>query len=219
MGGGWSICSRQQDGHAAQIFWVDPESQCFDLLSLEEHAGLSANLSSLGEGCGPHSPFTPSGPAYRAFKHGRLHCPGLPESCSRLAHSPALPSRPGSRQLRLCFPSKPIFAQGCQFPTASLCCFSPRTLICFHKAGFPLPTPGDLESQLRSLPVGHQPTLLTDQQPCFCLQGKVPHVIIRTSARGHMRAEPRPRAKGNKPQARTETWSRQQSLLLQTHPW
>ena len=50
--------------------------------------------------------------------------------------------------------------------------FFPKDPISFHKRGFSLPTPGTSESQPASLPVGHKPTFLTNQQPCFCLREK-----------------------------------------------
>lgn len=96
--------------------------------------------------------------------------------------SPALPSRPGSWQLwRLCFPSRSIFTQTCRFPTIGPCSFSSRTLLCFHKGGFPVPTPASF------LAVGQQPPLLADRATlCLPLRKRASRDRRNFSQRTHV---------------------------------
>lgn len=112
---------------------------------------------------------TPSCATYRASKHRGCVLDFLAR-CSWLALSLEVPSRPCSWQSCLRFPFRSIFAQSCRFHKSQS--FFPKDPIGFYEGGFSWPNPGASESQPASLPVGHQPTFLTNQQPCFCLWEK-----------------------------------------------
>lgn len=96
------------------------------------------------------------------------------------------------------------FAQSCRFPTTSLHPFFPRTPSLFMKEGFPGPLLVPLSHNQHPCLWAIVAHFLNQPTTLLCPLRKVPCVITRTLARGHMGADPRPRAKHNKPQAKTE---------------
>lgn len=128
----------------------------------------------------------------------RLQCPWLPGQVLLAGPFPGSSQQTWFLAVTPSLSFQVYFCPELQIPHCKSPFFLPKDPICFHKGGFSWPTPGASESQPASLPVGHQPTFLTNQQPCFASE-KSPSVITRTSARGHMWAEPRLRAKTTSP--------------------